>query len=181
LTDIRKESTLFEKDTIDKWNQRINISSGQIFNKQFKSMNKPISEQIDTLLMDKDRSIKKSQLKRYPYKEFGNFNLSTKQNGTNENIEKHDKHLKDLDPEIYDDTDFYQQLLKEILESNSENQTVINRPQRINKRKYTNQNKLKYDVHEKLVGFVTPTVNVSTMDWNFEELSEAIFGGQQNK
>ncbi|CAI2198970.1 10589_t:CDS:2, partial [Funneliformis geosporum] len=35
----------------------------------------------------------------------------------NKDIKKHDKHLSNYDVEIFDDTDFYQQLLRELIES----------------------------------------------------------------
>jgi protein AATF/BFR2 len=72
-----------------------------------------LTSQINTILQDKDKLRKKAQLKRTPFTVFGKSNQQQVQRS------EHDAHLNDYDEEIYDDSDFYQQLLKEVIESGS--------------------------------------------------------------
>jgi protein AATF/BFR2 len=73
--------------------------------------------QVSQLLLDKDRLRKRTQLKRSKFQVIGkkvrNLNqpqFTLYQSG-NDN--------EDYDEQIFDDTDFYQTLLKEFIESNS--------------------------------------------------------------
>ena len=73
------------------------------------------------ILGDKVRLIKRTQLKRSQYKILGkkeDDNKTTK-DATEESGEDNpvnQEHLKDYDTEIFDDSDFYHQLLRELIE-----------------------------------------------------------------
>lgn len=137
--DVRSLDTSFlpfRNETIDKWNQKVQVASGTAsLQKKFKVINqvsrffdilfsnraahRPLSSQsvlsqIQHILNDKDRLIKRSQLKRSEYKIFGSN--GSELSGPNEES-KGDAHLSEYHSEIYDDDDFYQELLKELIES----------------------------------------------------------------
>ncbi|GFV77196.1 protein AATF [Trichonephila clavipes] len=73
-------------------------------------------------LQDKSRLIKRTQLKRSVYRILGKSEPSNSKSA-NENeeisVSKQDMLLKNYDPEIFDDDDFYRQILKDIIDSKS--------------------------------------------------------------
>lgn len=99
--------------------------------------------QVNSILGDSDRLVKRTQLKRTEYRPLGKVscrnqspqwilqyneafaypNLSRlKESPANEEskeaaVVEVDAHLADHDSEVFDDNDFYQQLLKELIES----------------------------------------------------------------
>ncbi|CAG8439675.1 6486_t:CDS:2 [Diversispora eburnea] len=81
----------YRTQTIEKWSNKVQITSGIPLNKKFKTINQGVNTQIEQLLNDRERLIKRTQLKRNSDKIFGK--------------------------EIFDDSDFYQQLLREFIES----------------------------------------------------------------
>lgn len=68
--------------------------------------------QIRQILTDKERLIKRTQLKRSAYKILGKFSEESEkaEEGNVENEEDFNTHLKDYDTEIFDDDDFYHQV-----------------------------------------------------------------------
>ena len=72
------------------------------------------------ILGDKGRLIKRTQLKRSQYKTLGKPEEDIKSPGdteeTGEGNPASQGHLKDHDAEIFDDSDFYHQLLRELIE-----------------------------------------------------------------
>jgi ATP-dependent protease HslVU (ClpYQ) ATPase subunit len=93
---------------------------------------------------------------------------------------------------VYDDTDFYQQLLKELIETTtdtdkihvtqywSENQSLKRKMKKAVERSVSKGRKVKYEVHDKLVGFMAPK-NDTTLEssaWRPQELYANMFGGQ---
>ena len=73
-----------------------------------------VLSQIQHILNDKERLIKRSQLKRSEYKIFGS--VSSELSGPKDESNG-DAHLSEYHTDIYDDDDFYQELLKELIES----------------------------------------------------------------
>ena len=76
---------------------------------------KTVLSQIQQILNDQERLIKRSQLKRSDYKIFGQEN--TPQDTKVEEEQNLDAHLSNYNTHIYDDDDFYQEMLKELIES----------------------------------------------------------------
>lgn len=115
--------------------------------------------------MDKDRIVKRTQLKRGQYKIVG-------KEETNKDDEENlkDRHLKDYDPEIYDDQDFYNQLLRELIDrkTNNVSDPIELSRQAIELQKLRSKNKkkvdtkaskgrkIKFDIHKPLVNFMAP-------------------------
>ena len=59
---------------------------------------------VTQVLQDKERLVKRTQLKRSVYRVLG------KEERTEEEEESHDSHLRSHDQEIYDEDDFYHQV-----------------------------------------------------------------------
>ena len=108
MTQIDTACVPFREETIEKWNQKVRMASGIPLQKKFKVVNQSINSQIHHLLQDKERLIKRSQLRRSNLALFdldGSYqpeSLDTSQN---------------YDPSIYDDDDFYQEQLKDLIEA----------------------------------------------------------------
>lgn len=75
--------------------------------------------QIDNVLSDKPGLIKRTQLQRSEYKVIGKENTDDQQEEEDQQDtgKRPDRHLNNYDVEIFDDQDFYQQQLRELIES----------------------------------------------------------------
>ena len=71
--------------------------------------------------MDKDRIIKRTQLKRNAFKVCGKQieSPTTQTDLISSSSSAKDRHQKDYDEEIFDDQDFYNQLLRELIDRKS--------------------------------------------------------------
>ena len=125
--------------------------------------------------MDKDRIIKRTQLKRNVFKICGklNENAITKTSSKEEDASVStikDRHLKDYDEEIFDDQDFYNQLLRELIDRKSSclsdpielsrRSIELQRLRSSNKKKVDTKaskgRKIKFDTHKPMVNFMAP-------------------------
>lgn len=112
----------YRNNTLEKWSNKVQIASGIPLNKKFKAMNQGIMTQISQTMSDSQRLLKRTQLKRSEYHILGTApevkeddeNDTTEKTPENSNL---DSHLSNHDEEIFDDGDFYQQLLRELIES----------------------------------------------------------------
>lgn len=77
--------------------------------------------QIENIMNDKDRLIRRTQLQRNDYKILGKKEQEEEKANEHEVSEedgrKADRHLMTYDEEIFDDNDFYQQLLRELIDA----------------------------------------------------------------
>ena len=100
-----------EDNWIKFWNDRIKLEENVQNKKKFQALDQSLLTQINQILMEKDRLVKRSQLKRFDENIVGSDLL--KQNFGDDLPENSKKKSKSLDvseyyPEIYDDSDFYQ-------------------------------------------------------------------------
>eukprot|EP01097_Dermamoeba_algensis_P003578 TRINITY_DN2472_c0_g1_i1.p1 TRINITY_DN2472_c0_g1~~TRINITY_DN2472_c0_g1_i1.p1 ORF type:complete len:215 (-),score=57.46 TRINITY_DN2472_c0_g1_i1:138-782(-) len=141
----------YETSTIDKWNQKTLLTSN-LTSKRFKALNQSLLQQISKVLEDRDRLIKRTQVNRAGVAIFG-------QEGKVESSE-----------ELFDDTDFYQSLLKEFVDTNIETSgetmgkyflETKKLRDKANKRPHklkSKGRKLPLEPMDKLVNFMSPTV-----------------------
>lgn len=178
-----KALKVFQDSTINKWYEKTRLSSGKITSKSFSSFDKSTLQQINQVLSDKDRLIKRTQLKRSPYTILG------KTDDTADEVV--DPHLKDYDEDIFDDGDFYHEMLKELIERKSnvdsnnpvaasrqwlELQKMRSKIKRKIDTRASKGRKVRYDVHSKLVSFMAPQ-NVGIMsDQARNDLFASLFG-----
>jgi protein AATF/BFR2 len=185
INEYNNDFAKYQNNILEKWNRKVQTTTG--IQKQFKAVNQSIVSQFEQLLADKERLIKRTQLKRSDYKSLGKQEVEKK-----EEEEHVDQHLANYDPEIFDDTDFYQQLLKELIESRmSETDDPIalsmkwatfkalqqkNKKKKVVDTKASKGRKIRYHVHEKIQNFMVP-IEMGT--WHEEmtnELFKSLFG-----
>ncbi|EGC28561.1 hypothetical protein DICPUDRAFT_160000 [Dictyostelium purpureum] len=179
----------FHNATITKWNNRISIS-GTTTTKNLKSLNQSILTQISNTLNDIERLQKRTKLKRSTYKIFGDQQIKQQQ-PQQEQQQEQDEDEDEYDDEIFDDSDFYQNLLKELENSNDDDQNQVGsqywiemRNLKKKKKKKVNQKAskgriLRYEVFPKLENFMTP-IQIPDPDWNIDQLYQNLFGGVGN-
>ncbi|KNA20446.1 hypothetical protein SOVF_052240 [Spinacia oleracea] len=148
----------FRNKAIDKWQRKADVHSGGAAKKvKLLAFNQNISDQVATYMRDPSKMIKSMQLRREIVGVFGNI---AKQVG-NANEEGN----TEGDPELLDDSEFYQQLLKEFFEtidpSSSESafyalKRLQTKKRKVVDRRASKSRKIRYHVHEKIVNFMAP-------------------------
>ncbi|KAJ3254420.1 hypothetical protein HK103_007214 [Boothiomyces macroporosus] len=183
LQPMEKGFKKYKYDTIEKWNNKVQVANSVTLQKKFKVINQSIVSQLQAIENDTDRLIKRTQLNR------GNYKIIGKIESAPENDEEtRDKHLNDYDKEIFDDGDYYQQLLKELIESrltDTEDPVLLGMryaqlKQLQNKKakknvdtKASKGRKIRYHVQEKIQNFMAPEPRGT---WH-EEMVEELFSG----
>ena len=179
----------FQETTINKWHEKTRLASS-VSSKNFASFDKSVTQQIKQVLADKERLVKRTQLSRVPLNVLGKKNDDTETEESN-NGDCADLHLKNYDENIFDDGDFYHEMLKELIERKSnidaddpvaagrrwlELQKLRTKIKRKVDTRASKGRKVRYDVHTKLVSFMAPQ-NVGTMgDQARNNLFATLFG-----
>ncbi|CAM1293542.1 AATF (predicted), partial [Pycnogonum litorale] len=117
----------FRNDTIQKWGDKTRLSSGKFNHKSFAGFEQSSVKQIEQILADQPRLIRRTQMKRSNYRVLGK--PEDKEDATEEkeaekvasedfkdSLPRQADHLKSYDSEIFDDDDFYHSLLRELIE-----------------------------------------------------------------
>ncbi|KAJ3219794.1 hypothetical protein HDU67_009606 [Dinochytrium kinnereticum] len=199
----------FRDATIEKWSGKVSaassgaslVSSG----KKFKAINTSVLSQIKTVLMDRERLTKRTQLVRdgaNAKKALGvlpkpaEFVKAFEKKEGEEEAEavggKLDAQLAQYDTEIFDDGDFYQQLLKELIETRMgdvDDPMILGMKfaelKKLQSKKKKKQvdiraskgRKLRYHVHEKIQNFMAPEPRGTWHEEMVDELFSSLFGG----
>ncbi|KAJ3055274.1 hypothetical protein HK097_011005 [Rhizophlyctis rosea] len=186
--------TGFRDQTIEKWNNKVQVASGIPMQKKFKAINQSVMSQIKQVLGDKDRLLKRTRLRRSEFRCLGEVpkydkNDLEEQNNEDADNERADAHLSNYDNEIFDDGDYYQQLLRELIESRMTDTDdpillgmkwaqlkQLQQKQRKKRKVDTRASKgrkIRYHVHEKIQNFMAPQPKGT---WH-EEMLEELFAG----
>ncbi|KAJ1733444.1 rRNA-processing protein bfr2 [Coemansia sp. Benny D160-2] len=175
LEELRSGFKPYRNESLEKWSDKVQMSANVSNIKKFKAVNQGIMHQLEQILAAKDRLVERTQLKRAEYKIIGKSEASSEAEGE-ESQKKNssvavDAHLKDIDMEIFDDTDFYQQLLRELIESRMVDSTdptgslgvrwaAVKQQSRSKKRVIdrgaSKDRKIRYQVMEKIQNFMPP-------------------------
>ncbi|GLV40452.1 Apoptosis antagonizing transcription factor [Carabus blaptoides fortunei] len=151
-----------------------------------------ILQHINYVLDDRSKLVRRTQLKRSEYDVIG----KEKSEDINTESEKHahpSKLPEEYDTEIYDDDDFYHQLLRELIEFKSTDvtdpvqmsrqwialQNLRSKMKRKIDTKATKGRKIRYAVHSKLINFMAPIDNSSWTDEAKTELYASLFGNNR--
>ncbi|KAK2359369.1 rRNA processing protein [Trifolium repens] len=167
ISRMHNSMAAFRDKSINKWQRMTQVTTGAAAIKgKLHAFNQDISNQVAAYMRDPSRMIKQMQLRRSAVKILGSaaeVNPSTNEAET----------LADGDPELLDDSEFYQQLLKEFFEtvdpSSSEKALYALKRMQTKKRKIVDRRasksrKIRYNVHEKIVNFMAPQpVNIPPM------------------
>uniref|UniRef100_A0A6I8RSU5 Apoptosis antagonizing transcription factor n=1 Tax=Xenopus tropicalis TaxID=8364 RepID=A0A6I8RSU5_XENTR len=187
----------YRNNTLQKWHDKTKLS-GKI-GKGFGAFERSILTQIEQIMMDKERLLKRTQTKRSFYRILGKplDSPSVPETVPNEAVDfqqegKSNSHLKDQDEEMFDDDDFYHQLLREVIERKTSSldpndQVAMGRQwlaiqklrSKIKKKvdtKASKGRKIRYHVHSKLVSFMAPIDHSTMNDDARTELYQSLFG-----
>lgn len=148
----------FRNKSVDKWQRKADVQSGAAAKKvKLLAFNQNISDQVATYMRDPTKMIRSMQMRRESIGVFGN--IAEQAGNVNEegNVEG--------DPELLDDSEFYQQLLKEFFETvdptSSESafyalKRLQTKKRKVVDRRASKSRKIRYHVHEKIVNFMAP-------------------------
>lgn len=184
--------------TLQKWHDKTQLTMGKS-SKGFGAFDRNILIQVEQVLMDKDRLLRRTQTRRSEYRVLGKLEATAPVPETTtaggegtEQVLKANTHLKDLDEEIFDDDDFYHQLLRELIErktsaADPNDQVAMGRQwlaiqklrSKIKKKvdtKASKGRKVRFHVHSKLVNFMAPIDHLSMNDGARTELFRSLFG-----
>ncbi|KFQ83361.1 Protein AATF, partial [Phaethon lepturus] len=174
----------YRNNVLQKWHDKTKLASGKMGKASrclcgFGAFERSILTQIDHIMMDKERLLRRTQTKRSVYTVLGKQEQESHPvpESLPENSEvlpqsDSNRHLKDIDEEIFDDDDFYHQLLRELIERKTtsldpNDQVAMGRQwlaiqklrSKIKKkvdRKASKGRRIRYHVHSKLVSFMAP-------------------------
>ncbi|XP_075997758.1 protein AATF [Genypterus blacodes] len=180
------------------WHDKTKLIMGKS-SKDFVAFDRNILTQVEQVLMDKPRLVRRTQTRRSEYKVLGKKESSvlTPEAAPTEGEEaeqqlKANTHLKDLDEDIFDDDDFYHQLLRELIErrtsaADPNDQVAMGRQwlaiqklrSKIKKKvdtKASKGRKVRFHIHSKLQNFMAPVDNSTMSDEARSELYCGLFG-----
>ncbi|XP_021286335.1 putative uncharacterized protein DDB_G0270496 [Herrania umbratica] len=149
----------FRDKAVDKWQRKTEVTTGAAAIKsKLQAFNPNISEQVAAYMRDPSRMIKQMQQRRSTIGIFGAVTEGTNNaNGVEAQPEG--------DPELLDDSEFYQQLLKEFFETVDPTSSeaafyalkrLQTKKRKIVDRRASKSRKIRYHVHEKIVNFMAP-------------------------
>lgn len=112
----------FLRQTVTKWSDKVLAASGQSLtssSKKFKAINQNSMAQIDHSLSssERERLMKRTRVRRSEGKVVGGGKGLVPLEGEPASATAADEKGKEIDEECFDDNDFYQQLLREVVES----------------------------------------------------------------
>lgn len=155
---LQTRITTFRNTEIDKWQRKIQVTTGAAALKgKLHAFNQNISDQVAGYMRDPSRMINRMYLTKSAVGVFGE--------DVGERGAADEGRIVEGDSELIDDSEFYQQLLKEFLEScdrgASESAFYALRKQQVKKRKLVDRRasksrKIRYNVHEKITNFMAP-------------------------
>lgn len=192
LATIHKVFKSFRDTTIQKWNEKTRMASATNIKN---APTNTILQQISYILSDRNKLVKRTQLKRSEYdivgyKKESSANGVNKENGLENPMIKDRKDDDEYISEIFDDTDFYHQLLRELIECKSADisdpvqlsrqwialQQMRSKMKRKVDTKATKGRKIKYVVHNQLVNYMAPEKCLSWTNDSTNELYSSLFG-----
>jgi protein AATF/BFR2 len=170
------------EESLEKWNKKTRIQSS-LNTKQFKVMNAGLMTQIQNALKD-DRLRQRTQVKRFPEKILGK-----RQRSKGDHMDQEVNDEKEIvDEEIFDDKDFYQTLLRDLIQDigsafekkdGTSIATALQRNSKTKKKRksigLTKDRSIVYKVHDKLVSFMSPVE--TEIPKSAEILFSNLFGG----
>lgn len=175
-----KKFDSYRNDIIQKWNDKTQMAFGKFRSKGSAGPQIPTLKQISHILSDKERLIKRTQVKRTAYTTIGKPDANIQPSESAQ------------DEEIFDDDDFYHQLLRELIDRKTTNvqdpvqlsrqwlelQKLRTKLKRVVDTDASKGRKIRYDVHPKLVNFMAPQDNCVMSEGAVKELMSSLFGKQ---
>ncbi|GAA5969419.1 hypothetical protein JCM8115_003242 [Rhodotorula mucilaginosa] len=207
LDDLHTLETTFEpflRATVTKWSDKVLAASGLAGggsgkgDKKFKAVNQNAMAQIDHALSatgERERLVRRTKVRRGEGKPVGglagaeaerNIALTPlEEAGEKETTDRGTKSRgnKEVDDECFDDSDFYQQLLRDVVESRMldlddatmtqlRHATALARGKKVKKvvdTRASKGRKIRYQIHEKVQNFMIP---IEAGNWHDEQIDE---------
>lgn len=177
ISGMQKRMCVFRNKAVDKWQRRTQVTTGAAAIKgKLHAFNQNVSEQVASYMRDPSRMIKQMQQSRSTIAVFGTVPEETME-------PKQEEKQLEGDPELVEDAEFYQQLLKEFFETidpaSSEAAFYAMKKFQTKKRKVVDRRasksrKIRYNVHEKIVNFMAP--RPAKIPPNTADLLKNLFG-----
>lgn len=169
----------FCRESLEKWHQKVVLASDTAAKKQLRVINAGPWQQVEAALRDQDRLIARTRILRTGVRRLACEGADGEYVDADGN--------RDVFPDIFDDTDFYQQLLREWVEASPARQgdaavsSLVARgvargaaagaaKPRVDTRASKGR-KLRFDVHEKLVNYMVP-MHCGATPWADEKIAE---------
>ncbi|XP_062341831.1 protein AATF isoform X2 [Osmerus eperlanus] len=186
----------YRDTTLQSWHDKTRLTLGKGA-KGFGAFDRSVVTQVEQVLLDTERLLRRTQTPRSEYRVLGRKERpgdNPTETGGEEGEEqlKANAHLRYLDQEIFDDDDFYHQLLRELIErktstADPNDQVAMGRQwlaiqklrSKIKKRVDTKASKgrrVRFHIHSKLVNFMAPIDHSSMNDDARTELYRSLFG-----
>ncbi|KAJ1679278.1 rRNA-processing protein bfr2 [Spiromyces aspiralis] len=197
LESMRKIFRPYRDSTIEKWSRKVQIASGgsAVLGK-LKAINQSVLHQVQQMLGNEERLVQRTQIKRVRYDIIGEERSDeSREEGDNkedQQMRQQDPHLKDRNTEIFDDTDFYQLLLRELIESRMADnddpssalgarwaaikQQAKQKKTRDVDTKASKGRKIRYHVQEKIQNWMAPIPKGTWHESMVDELFSSLFG-----
>ncbi|XP_055900075.1 protein AATF-like [Biomphalaria glabrata] len=204
-----KDFQSVRNNTLSKWDEKTRLASGKIKAKNFAAFEMSVLKQIEQVLANRERLVKRLHQQRSLYKILGQQEqvneVKTKDEAEVEDwddeqdIELKLKHKNKqelaLNTEIVDDCDFYHVCLRDLIEMKQNEETdpvtaskqwlEIQRLRNKQKRKVDTKaskgRKIRYNVKEKLKNFMTPFDKSLWSDEQKDDLFKSLFGGHSSQ
>ena len=200
----------YQNDVLDKWFQRTQI--GFAATKKFKAVNVGIVQQVEQILQDRPRLLKRARTHRAGGRVLGRPEAKVARTAADAaaDADKTEAELVEaarareqrdaqaaVDADIYDDTDFDGELLRELIEESQRSDargdddadaaatTELNRLRNsLRRKKHGTQlskgRKIRYDIIPELVNFTAPTgtddLQAKASEWDTAQLFANLFG-----
>lgn len=156
----------FRNHSVDKWHRKTQLSAGAAAIKnKLRAFNQSITQQVSAYMRDPTSMIKRMQQMRSSVHVLGDSPQAPVVEKT-EISKRHSQEVnEDGDPELLDDSEFYQLLLQEFLESTDPTslgtnihsmKKIKNKKRKAVDRRASKSRKIRYNVHEKIVNFMAP-------------------------
>lgn len=159
ISEMHSRVATFRNKSIDKWQRKTQVTTGAAAIKgKLHAFNQNVSDQVAGYMRDPSRMIKGMQQSKSTIAIFGTGPDA-------EDITKEQDTKVDGDPELLDDSEFYQQLLKEFFETFDPTscetafyalKRMQTKKRKIVDRRASKSRKIRYHVHEKIVNFMAP-------------------------
>ncbi|XP_050674727.1 protein AATF [Leptidea sinapis] len=189
ISTCHKAFKSYRDSTIQKWNEKTRVASAMSVKN---APTNTVLQQISYILSDMNKLRKRTQLKRSDYDIIGYKKLEEHKEPIDDelNVIQSRKDDDEYITEIFDDSDFYHQLLRELIECKSADvtdpiqlsrqwialQQMRSKMKRKVDTKATKGRKIKYVVHNKLVSFMAPEKSKKWTDESTSELYSSLFG-----
>jgi len=198
ISQHHKKYSEYRNAVIQKWNDKTRVLVGKVSSRNFSTFEQSTLKQIEQILSSRQRLIQRSQLKRSSCNILGQELLPQEGKNTEgsvaftnaDNLKTDQEGFKEYSTEIYDDTDYYHQLLRELIERKSsdvtdpvqlgrqwlELQKLRSKMKRKIDTRATKGRKIRYVVHSKLVNYMAPVSQSLFSEEAKTELFNSLFG-----